>query len=139
MAPPTLPKWLVLVVEDDPDVRTLVVRALSLDYEVVSAENGSQALARLAQRPLPALIISDIMMPDLDGLQLAAQVKQNPQTAHVPIIFLTSRGTPKDIIAGINAGARHYVPKPFRVTELLEKVAKVLPKPGTARKRPVRR
>ena len=138
MAPPPVPKWLVLVVEDAPDVRALVVRALSLDYDVIATENGSQALSRLGERPLPALIISDIMMPDLDGLQLAAKVKANAETAHVPIIFLTSRGTPKDIIAGIKAGARHYIPKPFRVTELLEKVARVLPKPGTARKRPVR-
>ncbi|HEX7478186.1 MAG TPA: response regulator [Polyangiales bacterium] len=128
-------KWLVLVVEDDPDVRNLIQRALSKEYDVVAAADGATALARLQQSPLPALIVSDIMMPDMDGLEMGRRLKDDSRTAHVPIIFLTALGTPQNIVAGIKAGARLYITKPFRIPDLLDKVKQVLhPVAGKARR-----
>ncbi len=133
------PKPRILVVEDDPDVRNLIVRALSLDYDVTAAESGTRALELLTQPPAPALIISDIMMPGMDGLTMAKRVKESPNLAHVAIIFLTAKTTPKDTIAGINAGARLYMTKPFRVPELLDKVKKLLSPSGAVKKPTMKR
>ncbi|HEX2678022.1 MAG TPA: response regulator transcription factor [Polyangiales bacterium] len=139
MNKPAPPKVKVLVVEDDPDVRGLIVRALSFEYEVVAAEDANKALALLAAPPAPGLIISDIMMPGLDGLDFAKQVKHTAGLGSVPIIFLTAKTTPKDTIAGIKAGARLYVAKPFRVPDLLEKVRKVAPPTGIVKKPTMKR
>jgi DNA-binding response OmpR family regulator len=121
-------KWLVLVVEDDPDLLELMTRVLEKEeFEVMTATNGREGLALATARPRPNLIISDIMMPDMDGLEMVRELKDDPNTKPTPVIFLTSKATPKDMIAGIQAGARHYLTKPFRVPDLLAKVRSVLP------------
>ncbi len=121
-------KWLVLVVEDDPDLLRLLIRVLEKEgFEVAAASDGQSGLALASARPKPNLIISDIMMPDMDGLEMVRQVKRDPRTKPTPVIFLTAKDTPGDIVEGIQAGARHYLVKPFRVPDLLAKVRAILP------------
>jgi CheY-like chemotaxis protein len=117
---------LVLVVDDDPQIRTLVARALSPAYSVKEASDGLVAAEALATPPLPDLIILDIMMPNADGITFASAMKANADYRHLPIIFLTARSSPGDVIQGIRLGARAYLTKPFKLEDLRAKVAKVL-------------
>ena len=123
-------KWLVLVVEDDSDLIELITRVLEKEgFEVMTAKDGREGLLLASARPKPNLIVSDIMMPDMDGLEMVRKIKRDPATKPTPVIFLTSKSTPQDMILGIQAGARHYLTKPFRIEQLLEKVRSVLPAP----------
>ncbi len=116
----------VLVVEDDASIRAMIVRALGLSYTVFEADDGQTALDILAQIPPPACIVSDWMMPRLDGLELAKRVRADKNMKWSPVLLLTAKNHPLDVVQGINAGARHYLAKPFKMKELLEKVASVL-------------
>jgi len=116
----------ILVVEDDPSVRSLLVRQLSASYEVFQAAEAQSALTLLGQTRAPDLILCDVMMPGMTGMQFAKQLKGMPEFKQVPIIFLTARTGALDVIEGINAGARHYITKPFNMKDLLEKVAKAI-------------
>src|SRR4051794_10357403 len=93
----------------------------------MTATDGQSGLALACGRPKPNLIISDIMMPDMDGLEMVRQIKRDPRAKQTPVIFLTATKNPKDIVTGIGAGARHYLTKPFRMPDLLEKVRAILP------------
>ncbi len=115
----------VLVADDDPSISRLLERVLAREYDVVSASDGTGALA-LASEIRPQLMILDVMMPGLDGFQLAGRVRLLPELKNVPIIFLTARDGPLDTIKGIQAGARHYLTKPFKIDDLLTKVHKIL-------------
>jgi DNA-binding response OmpR family regulator len=120
-------KPLVLVAEDDDALRKMLGHVLGEVAEVHLAVDGMDALAWLRDsNRVPDLVVSDVMMPRLDGLALAQRLKMDPRLSKVPVIFLTAKSTPKDVIAGIQAGARHYLPKPFQRLELLDKVKKVL-------------
>lgn len=116
----------ILVAEDDPDIASLLERVLGDHCDVVVVHDGPSAIARAAQPPHPQLLLLDIMMPGLDGLNVAKQIRMLPGMASVPIIFLTARGAPMDTIRGIQAGARHYITKPFKLEEVVSKVRKVL-------------
>jgi DNA-binding response OmpR family regulator len=116
----------VMVVEDDPSIREMLVRSLGVDYSVYEASDGQLALDMLARMKAPDLLLMDVMMPRMDGLQLAAKLKGENHLKGVPIIFLTGRDSPKDFVQGINVGARHYLTKPFKIQELLTKVAKTM-------------
>jgi DNA-binding response OmpR family regulator len=120
-------KPLVLVAEDDDALRKMLGHVLGEVAEVHLAVDGMDALAWLRDsNVVPDLVVSDVMMPRLDGLALAQRLKMDPRLSKVPVIFLTAKSTPKDVIAGIQAGARHYLAKPFQRLELLDKVKKVL-------------
>lgn len=120
-------KPFILVAEDDDALRKMLGHVLAEVAEVHLAADGMDALTFLRDSgKVPDLLVSDVMMPRLDGLALAQRLKMDPNLVRVPVIFLTAKGTPKDVIAGIQAGARHYVTKPFQRLELLEKVKKVL-------------
>jgi DNA-binding response OmpR family regulator len=123
-----LAKKRILVAEDDPEIRTLLVKALSRDYEMTAVADGLSALAHATAEKLPPpnLIILDIMMPRLDGLGVARRLRLLPEHKHTPIIFLTAKDAPLDIVRGIQAGARYYIMKPFALSELLAKVRKAL-------------
>jgi DNA-binding response OmpR family regulator len=117
----------ILVVEDDESVRKLLAHQLGTEYEVQQAADAQQALQVLgAMKPLPDLIICDVMMPGMTGVQFAKQLKGTNEYKAVPIIFLTARTGALDVIEGINAGARHYITKPFNMKDLLDKVAKAM-------------
>jgi CheY-like chemotaxis protein len=117
----------ILVVEDDKAAQHILVTVLRKDYEVRCAADGLAALMEIEQGFLPALVIADIMMPRMDGMTFVKSMRQRPSTARVPVIFLTSRSTPRDVIEGIQVGARHYLTKPIQVPDLLGKVHKLLP------------
>ena len=116
----------ILVVEDDESVRALVARQLQSEYQVHQASDAQAALEVLKTVKAPDLIICDVMMPGMTGIQFAKQLKGNNDLKQVPIIFLTARTGALDVIEGINAGARHYITKPFNMRDLLDKVAKAI-------------
>lgn len=117
----------VLVVDDEPDVRKLVARALAEDYEVCEASSGLDATRILRDGCfMPDLIITDVMMPTMDGFSFMRLIRAKTQFARIPFIFLTARNTPADVIQGINIGARHYIQKPFSIKDLQDKVKKSL-------------
>ena len=131
MTDASAPKRLVLVVEDDPDLRELMTRVLEkLGFGVLVASDGREGLAMASMKPRPSLIISDVMMPDMDGIEMVRAIKNDSQLRPTPVIFLTAKGMPQDVVAGIQAGARHYLIKPFRVPDLIAKVHAVLPPGG---------
>jgi DNA-binding response OmpR family regulator len=119
----------ILIVEDDPDIQKLVTAVLGKEYEVRSAEDGLAGLMCIEQGFLPDMVIADIMMPRLDGLTFAKALKAQPRTAGIPVMFLTAKSSPRDVVEGINMGARYYLTKPFRVDDLLQKVHRLLPPP----------
>ena len=126
-APPTpkSSKKRILVADDDPAISRLLERVLAREYDVVVASDGRSALT-LAAQTKPQLLILDVMMPGMDGFAVAAQVKTMPELKSSAIIFLTARDTPLDTIKGIQAGARHYITKPFKIDEIAAKVKKTL-------------
>ncbi len=89
------------------------------------ATDGNHAVA-LAGQHKPHLLLLDVMMPGLDGLAVARQARSLPQMQSVPVIFLTAKDGPMDVIKGIQYGARHYITKPFKIDEVLSKVKKSL-------------
>lgn len=103
-------------------------RMLTSIADVVTASDGEQALMLLEQNP-PDLVITDWMMPRKDGLTLVKEMKQQERLKRIPVVLLTAKTSPRDVIAGINSGARHYLTKPFKPDELIAKVKKVLQLP----------
>jgi DNA-binding response OmpR family regulator len=116
----------VLIAEDDPSICTMLAKVLSQHYDVVVATDGKSALARAAETPAPDLLLLDVMMPGLDGHGVAAAVRLLPGLKGIPIIFLTAKTGPAEVIKGIQSGARHYITKPFKIDDLLLRVKKVL-------------
>lgn len=123
---PSGPRVPILVVEDDETLRRMLVRIFSDLGQVREARDGQEALTLLAEDPLPRLVVTDVMMPNVDGLELARRMKADPRMNRVPIVMLTAKQGPKDMIDGVNAGARVYVTKPFKVDELKAKAKKAL-------------
>ena len=116
----------VMVVEDDAAIREMLVRSLGLEYTVYEAHDGQMALDMLGSMKEPDLMLMDVMMPHMDGLVLAGRLKAEKRFKAVPIVFLTGLDSPKDVVQGINSGARHYVTKPFKIQDLLGKIAKAM-------------
>jgi DNA-binding response OmpR family regulator len=112
----------LFVVDDDPDIRAMLVKALGNDFTIYEARDGEEARGLFDALPPPKGLVCDVMMPRLDGLGLAKILKKNPALDRLPILFLTAKGAPLDFVAGINAGARHYVTKPFKVADVVAKV-----------------
>jgi CheY-like chemotaxis protein len=125
-ATPGRAQRLVLVVEDDEAVRTMLIRALGIQYKVLEAADGVAAMEVLRHGAMPDVIVCDVMMPRMNGYALARLLKADPIMKAIPIIFLTARGSAKDIVEGINAGARHYIAKPFSVRDVLDKIGKIV-------------
>jgi signal transduction histidine kinase/ligand-binding sensor domain-containing protein/DNA-binding response OmpR family regulator len=111
-------KPVVLIVEDNEDLRFYLKENLKHTYQILEAANGKQALDCIAQKQ-PTLIVSDIMMPEMDGLELCKQLKTDSNTSHIPIVLLTARTTHDQKIEGLEIGADEYITKPFSY-ELLE-------------------
>jgi CheY-like chemotaxis protein len=116
----------ILVVEDDEDLLRMMYRMLSLIGDVAMAADGEHAMQLLQKGPLPQLVITDWMMPRKDGLTLVKEMKAHDQMKNIPVVLLTAKSAPRDVIAGINSGARHYLTKPFKPDDLINKVKKVL-------------
>ena len=116
----------ILVVEDDEDLLRMMYRMLSTMADVAMAADGEHAMQVLTSGPPPDLVITDWMMPRKDGLTLIKELKQDERLKKVPVVFLTAKSAPRDVIAGINSGVRHYLTKPFKPDDLIGKVKKVL-------------
>ncbi|MFN8394252.1 MAG: response regulator [Bacteroidia bacterium] len=108
----------ILVVEDHPDMRGFIAQLLSKEYQVSTAENGRAALD-LAEEMIPDLIVTDWMMPELDGLELLRQIRLRRDTHHIPVVMLTAMGDIGHRIEGIQTGAESFLAKPFHPDELL--------------------
>ena len=118
----------VLVVDDDP----VILRLLQVNFElegigVVTAIDGEEGL-KLAQSDPPDLVISDIMMPKVNGLELLSALRSSPDTASMPVILLSAKAQVADVQRGLELGADDYVTKPFDPLELIDRVYKVLAK-----------
>jgi len=111
----------ILVVDDNADMRAYLKTLLQKNYTVIVAKNGKEALEKILQNP-PHLVLSDIMMPVMDGVQLLKEIKQNRQTAHIPVILLSARAGEEAKIEGYDIGADDYLVKPFSSKELLSRV-----------------
>ena len=110
-----------MVVDDNADMREHIRSVLSKKFKVVTAFNGMDALHKLKKK-LPDLILSDIMMPVMDGIRLLKEIKSNKSTAHIPVIFLTARAGEESKIEGWETGADDYMVKPFSSKELIARV-----------------
>ena len=119
-----LPK--ILVVEDDADLLHMIKTMLQTVGETTLARDGQEALDLLKSGFKPDVIVTDLMMPRMDGLTLAKTLKTDPSIGNIPLVMLTAKSGPMDMITGINAGARHYVTKPFKAADLIDKVKKAL-------------
>jgi DNA-binding response OmpR family regulator len=116
----------VLVLEDDPSVQTLMRKQLTAHgFKVTIATDGLDGLMKL-ETLKPDILLCDVMMPNLDGIEFVKAIKQNTATNKIPVIFLTAKTDPRSMIEGINVGARFYVTKPFQIDDLLTKVRRAL-------------
>jgi len=127
-------KPVLLIAEDNADVRSYIADSLKSKYRLVEAEDGKQAL-RLAQEEMPDLVISDVLMPEMDGIELCHQLKSNVKTSHIPIILLTARTSLLYRIEGLDTGADAYMTKPFnskllkvRINNLIESRKRIIEK-----------
>ena len=119
----TLPT--LLIVEDSPDVVTYLQAILRLRFQVKVAANGKEGLAK-ARQFIPDLIVSDIMMPEMDGMEMCQALKNDMLTSHIPIILLTAKADQASRIEGLRTGADAYLAKPFDKTELLVRIDKLI-------------
>ncbi len=115
----------VLVVDDNTQIRSLIADILHPDYVILTAKNGLEALEIIKKQEV-SVIISDVIMPDMDGLELTRNIKENPVTSHLPVILLTAKGELEHRIEGIESGADSYIPKPFDPRHLKVRVRKLI-------------
>ena len=111
----------VLVVDDEPNNLQLLGQILQDQYQLSFATDGSRAL-EATQKVQPDLVLLDIMMPEMDGYETCRQLKTNPQTAKIPVIFVTTLGEVEDESRGFEIGGVDYIPKPFQTEEVLARV-----------------
>lgn len=116
----------ILIVDDEPDVTELLRYKLEQEGHLCQIVNNPLSFVSVAREFNPNLILLDIMMPELNGLQLCKMVRSDPKMNDVPIIFLTARGEVEDRIKGLESGGDDYVAKPFNTKELLLRVEKIL-------------
>lgn len=110
----------IMVVDDDNDTRSMIKAILvNNGYEVVECAGGQEAIDKL-KTAAPALVILDLMMPEVSGYDVLVSMKQKPETQNIPVIVLTAKGDPEDIIAGYkDYGVEYYITKPFKSPQLL--------------------
>ncbi len=123
---PKTVKERVLVVDDEPDLLELIeVNLKGAGYDVLVASNGKDGL-QMARQTIPALVVLDVMLPELDGLEVCKSLRRDPATSGIPILMLTARATEIDRVLGLELGADDYVTKPFSTRELVLRVKNLL-------------
>jgi two-component system phosphate regulon response regulator PhoB len=116
----------ILVVDDEEDILELIRYNLSREgYTVTCTETGEEAIEK-ARALQPHLVILDLMLPEIDGFEVCKHLKNNPQTAHIPIVMLTAKGEEADVVAGLELGAEDYITKPFSPRVLIARIRTVL-------------
>jgi two-component system, sensor histidine kinase ChiS len=118
-------KNIILIVEDNQDVRNYILEQIEAEYQIVEAQNGEMGLS-LAQEELPDLIITDVMMPKMDGYQFCNALRLDEKTSHIPIIMLTAKAGLDDKIEGLESGVDAYLTKPFSAKELKATIKNLL-------------
>ena len=118
-------KQTVLLADDNQEVLQYLEQQLSLDYIVVKAFNGKEALAMI-EESYPHIVISDIMMPEMNGLELCKRIKENQNYCHIPVILLTAKSMISQIEEGLDAGADDYIVKPFQISLLKARIRNLL-------------
>ena len=118
-------KPLIIIAEDDDEIRTYLRQQFETDYEVHACVNGREAFTQVL-RQLPSLVISDVMMPEMDGHTLCSKLKSNPATNFVPVVLLTAKSRDEDKLEGLETGADAYVVKPFNIDILRRTVHNLL-------------
>jgi len=116
---------LILVVEDDEDIRSFILEGLTPVYRVETADNGEAGLQK-AKELVPDLMITDLMMPVMDGMALSRQLKTSLETSHIPIVMLTAKSALESQLEGLKAGVDDYITKPFHMELLLARVENLL-------------
>jgi DNA-binding response OmpR family regulator len=117
---------LVYVVEDDEDINDLLVYNLKKEsFQVKSFLSSIQALKEIQKNP-PDLVLLDIMLPDMDGLEMCKKIRSNPETEHIPVIMITAKSTEIDKIVGLELGADDYITKPFSIREVVARIRAIL-------------
>lgn len=116
----------VLVVDDDEETRHAIAALLRPRYDVVVAADGLEGVHAASTPPHPDVIVADVSMPRLDGLSMARVIKEMPALRRIPIIFLSARTSPANVVAGIMAGARNYLLKPVDPYVLETKLRRAL-------------
>ncbi len=132
------PKKLLLI-DDDPNLILLVQDYLEFrGYAVITAENGREALDILKEE-IPDMIICDVMMPEMDGYTFVKNLRENPHTEWIPVLFLSAKGQSQDRVKGLNTGADVYMVKPFEPEELVAQVESTLKQASRLLERPMKR
>src|SRR6218665_4219632 len=111
----------VLIVEDNADLLSFMVSVVETQYTVVTATTGEEAITQAIEH-MPNLILSDLMMPSMDGIELTARVKSDERTSHIPVILLTAKSDHQSKLTGLRAGADDYLTKPFSTEELIVRI-----------------
>ena len=116
----------VLVVEDDDRVRKVEALILACDsLEVIEASGGREALDLLDKEEFD-LVVLDLMMPEVDGMQVLSAIRQRPETEDLPVVLVTAKNTDRDMLEGFKGGANYYITKPFEPRELVDSVELIL-------------
>jgi len=126
-------EFTLLIVDDNADILTYLKTILSDNYQVFEAADGKEGL-QVAEKEVPDLIISDIMMPVMNGLEFCRHIKDNIITNHIPVILLTARSLDEHQVEGFKSGADAYITKPFSSGLLLARIDNLLKKPQTSEK-----
>ncbi len=116
----------ILVAEDEKDIRELIAFTLRFaGFDVLLASNGVEAV-EVAEAERPDLVILDVRMPRMSGYEVCRRLKENPQTASMPVVFLSAKGQDSEIQQGLESGAEEYILKPFAPDELIQQVRDIL-------------
>jgi twitching motility two-component system response regulator PilG len=120
-----MPKKILIVEDEESLLKLESILLTTKGYHVRGATTGAAALEAVAEEP-PDLVLLDVMLPGVDGFEVCERLKKDPETSHIPVVFLTAKKTPEDEARGRNAGAAEYITKPFKSAMVMGTIEKLL-------------